>query len=268
MKKLLLSLFLFSLMIAGAMTVTGEDVLSSYTYIPGEKVLVYEDLSTTPVGDIPTGGLIVNGETETVLIGGEKWLKLGSGAQLSFEITPNTTDLTLEFLLRGRGDTGFRMILEKPEKEYESFIDAGNLGGHWEGGYKGKELPSSSTSKEFYGDDQTIQFAITLQKDRVKFYINKILMMNAANFTPVMPTRITLGFSETEFCAVKDFRLATLAPDIAKEILNKGKYVSHGVYFDTGSAKVRQESHYVLRRIADVSEGEHYLEAPNHRPYR
>ena len=235
-------------------TVNAEDeVLSKYNFIPGEKLIGFEDLSGVAIGEIPVGTIKVNGEAETVMVGGQKYLKMGAGAEIIVDL-PQTKDLSLEFYLKEKGTDGssFRMFIENPDKDYDSIIDAGTEELHWEGVYKGKDLPSGSSSKKFYQENQLVQYALTLQPERTKLYINKILAVNSAGFSPVMPSQIRISFNDAELFLVKDITVATVIPNIADEILKKGKYTSHGIQFDTGSAQVREESYSVLKQVADV----------------
>lgn len=90
------------------------------------------------------------------------------------------------------------------------------IGAHWQGQHKGKDLANNTVEKEFFQDGQAVHFAVTFQKARVKYYIDKRLVMNATGFAPVMPRIITLRFFESEFRAIKDIRLATRVPDIVR----------------------------------------------------
>lgn len=256
-KKLIFCLLLFGILLPGSSpgVASADDVLSKYTFVPGEKFLITEDLSTTAIGEAPAT-LHVNGNAEIVLINQERWLKLGPGVEINLNIQQPAEDLTLELYTRvSNAESRLSFYLMNEDKGLDVRIYTGSEEVAWEGFYKDNDLPTNRASKRFYGINEIVPIAVTIQKERVKFFINKQLVMNVAGYTPVMPQNIIIrvdNSEEDDLIAIKDLRLATVVPDIAGEILNKGKYTSHGVYFDTGSAKVKDESYAVLKQVADV----------------
>lgn len=258
MKRLIFWILAISLM--GSLVFAEDDVLSKYTFITGEKTLVVEDLSATAIGEAPLS-LGVNGNAEVVLVDNERWLKSAPASKMHFMLQNTTEDLTLEFTLKSKekaeGEWDIHFTLENESQGYEGNISFGRETAGWNGYDTKGTLPENHIDAKFYEPDQAIPVALTIQKGRVKLYINKVLAMNVAGFARVMPQKITVtvdGNSEG-IRYLREFRLATGVPDIASEILGKGKYTSHGVYFDTGSAKVRDESYAVLKSIADVLAG-------------
>lgn len=246
------------LLISMVPVLAADEVLSKYTFVPGEKFLVTEDLSGTAVGEAPLS-LHVNGEADTVMIGGEKWLKLGNDAEINIPVPGKVDDLTLEFYVRANNvenASNLTISLLNEAKNFESWVTFHFNTADWGGNYGDKELPRNTMNKTLYNINQTVPVALTIQKERIKLYINQILVMNVNGAVPVMPDKIKViageGLEDADILAVREFRVATLVPDIASEILTNGKYVSHGIRFDTGSAKVKDESFAVLKQIADV----------------
>lgn len=246
-------LFAISLPIGAA-----DEVLTKYSFVPGEKLLFMEDLSTTSTGEAPLS-LQSNGEADIVTVGGEKWLDLGNDAIITMPVTGQVDDLTLEFYVRiSNPDSApnFTISLLNEDKEFEAWVRVSADAADWGGNYGGNELPRNTMSHNLFDKDQTVPVALTVQKGRVKLFVNKILVMNIAGFSPILPNKITItageGMEDADLLGFKDFRIATLVPDIASELMNKGKYVSHGIRFDTGSSKVKDESYAVLKQIADV----------------
>lgn len=256
-KKTILCLSLLGLLLSGSPpdVDASDDVLSKYTFVPGEKFLIIEDLSTTAIGEAPAA-LHANGNAEIILINQERWLKLGADTEINLNVKQPAEDLTLELYTRvSNAESRLSFYLMNEAKGLDVRIYIGSEEVAWEGFYNNKELPPNRASKKFYGANELVPIAVTIQKERVKFFINKQLVMNVAGFTPVMPQNIIIrvdNSEEDDLIAIKDLRLATVVPDIAGEILNKGKYTSHGVYFDTGSAKIKDESYAVLKQVANV----------------
>lgn len=241
------------------------DVLSKYSFIPGEKTLYFEDYSDTVLGEIPSSAEM-NGDAEVVEISGEKWLKAGDGTQMTLNLPETGEDLTLEFEIKARQvDSSYQFSLRfiNEEKEYESWIDVAGYYVSWGGNFGEKSLPGNSTEKRFYASDETARVSVSFQKKSAKVYINRILAMNVTGFSPVMPRMIRFTASvpseDGAFAAVKNIRIASEIPSIAREIQEKGKYISHGIYFKTASAEVLDESYFVIRQIAEVMKNQPQL---------
>lgn len=237
----------------------GNGVLSKYTYIPGEKQLLAEDFSSTTIGEVPLS-LAANGNAEIIVQNNERWLMAEPSTEFVLPIRSKVEDLTLEFLLKTNeqeGEFDVHLVLENESQGYEGNINFGRETVGWNG-YDGKgDLPFNNIETPFYKTGQVVPVALTIQKGRVKLYINKILAMSVAGFARIMPQKLTIrvNHNSEEIRYFKDLRLATGVPDIAADILQRGKYTSHGVYFDTGSSKVKDNSHAVLKAVADILSG-------------
>lgn len=236
-------------------TVSAEDILTKYTFIPGEEQIVYEDLSTTPVGEAPPV-LHLNGDGEVVVLGGQRWLKLLDRAELNLRVGKHD-DLTLEFEMRASETeyTGIDIWLQNEDEQYSGWVAIFGEGASWEGSYLDENLPSNAMRGRLFGPGETATVALTMQKNRFKVYVNRVLVMSVTDFAPVIADLITLRGGEMEFVGVRNFRVSTGIPDIALEIMQNGKYSSHGVHFDTASAKIKEASHYVLKQVAEVLQG-------------
>src|SRR5690606_32486061 len=51
---------------------------------------------------------------------------------------------------------------------------------------------------------------------------------------------------------ISNIRFTTASPDMRSKLLTEGKIVSHGIYFDSGSDKIKPESYGTLKEIAKV----------------
>ncbi|HYH03051.1 MAG TPA: OmpA family protein [Bacillota bacterium] len=255
MKRFLISLMLISL-IGSNVLAQDEGILTKYTFIPGEKHLLMEDLTSTSIGESPLS-LNVNGDAEVVLSGTERWLMSAPSTQLILPVKPKVEDLTLEFLLKTaekEGETDIHFSLTNESQGYEGNINFGREMISWNGVDSKGDLPNNNIETTLYKTGELIPVALTVQKGRVKLFINKILVMNVANFARIMPDTVVIMVNHNSdgLRYLRDFRMATGIPDIASEILVKGKYTSHGVYFDTASSKVKDDSYAVLKAVADV----------------
>lgn len=250
MRKTLPYLFILCLFLT--VPVFADDVFTKYNFVPGEKIVAFEDLSAAKIGDIPIGAFTLSGAAEVVLIDNQRWLNV-EDCNIDIAIPKDIKDLTLEFYLKqNETDGAFRLFLDNEAQEYQSFIDVGASGIFYQGSFKGEPLPDNGSNKDFYTGNEAVQIALTIQNQRTQLYVNKILAMNTTGFNPVMPTKLRIGFLSDASLRVKDFTVATGIPDIAGEILKQGKYISHGIHFDPGMAQIKEESYSVLKQIAGV----------------
>lgn len=247
-----ISWFCLVLVLLFVVPVLADDIYTKFNFVPGEKMIALEDLSTAKIGDIPVGAFKLSGPAEVVLVDNQRWLNVAD-SNIDITIPNDVKDLTLEFYLKQEATDGaFRLFLENGAQQYTSSIDVGGNDVYYQGDFKGAPLPSADANKEYYAPNQAVQIALTIQNRRTQLYVNKILAMNTVDFNPVMPAKLRIGFLNDATLKVKDLTLATEIPDIAGAILTKGKYISHGIKFDSGSSQVKEESYSVLKQVAAV----------------
>ncbi|HEX7714117.1 MAG TPA: hypothetical protein VF531_08845, partial [Bacillota bacterium] len=70
MRKTLPYLFILCLFLT--VPVFADDVFTKYNFVPGEKIIAFEDLSTAKIGDIPVGTFKLSGAAEVVLIDNQR----------------------------------------------------------------------------------------------------------------------------------------------------------------------------------------------------
>jgi len=51
---------------------------------------------------------------------------------------------------------------------------------------------------------------------------------------------------------IANVRFAESTPDMRSKLINEGKFVTSGIYFNTGSDKIKPESFGILKEIAEV----------------
>jgi len=106
--------------------------------------------------------------------------------------------------------------------------------------------------------NQIVRVSIWVQKQRVRLWLdqNKIF-----DIVRLIPTDLKLNTLRLNLysCSAEDYipyitniRIAQAAPDTRSKLLTEGKLVVHGIYFDSGSDKIKPESYPVLKDIAKV----------------
>jgi outer membrane protein OmpA-like peptidoglycan-associated protein len=145
------------------------------------------------------------------------------------------------------------------QKEYSLEITFTESTVTWAGYYKENSLPGNSAQATLFegGEKNTkpIYICMSFEKGKGKLYVNKELVMNVSSLMPVMPDKIILDAIATEensFVLVNQLKISSAISNIKKELKEKGKFITQGIYFEIGKAEIKDESYAVLKAIADV----------------
>jgi len=251
---------------------------SKYDFVPGEKVIFYEDFSQDAVGDFPalwnTNG---SAEVVTTNLFPGNWMRyvmdqcVWTDALLAL---PDNYTIEFDVIpiggLEGEGMSGWQMRLmqAKNVKAWDSGSAPGQGGFHFMVEYFGR--PSYNTW--LYGEEceqlklsgyvdgeqykekmnQKYHIAIWVQKSRVRLYQdqNKIVDLPKAFPTGcVKPDRLRF---ESGAAMISNIRIAVGAPDMRNKLMTEGKLVTYGIYFDVNKDVVKPESYGTLKEIAAI----------------
>ena len=252
---------------------------SKYDFIPGEKVIFYEDFSQDAIGDFPALWN-TNGSAEVVttnLFPGQ-WMKFASRESVWTDSLLKLPDnYTIEYDIiptsgpeSNGGMAGWTMRLMQA-KNVRAF-DNGTVPG--QGGYwfsveyygtphygtwlYGTECEKLNTSGSYSGEefkekkDQKYHIAIWVQKTRVRFYQDQNKLFDTPKAFPtgcVKPDRIRF---EEGAAMISNIRIAVGAPDMRNKLMTDGKLVTYGIYFDVNKDVVKPESYGTLKEIAKI----------------
>jgi outer membrane protein OmpA-like peptidoglycan-associated protein len=255
-------------------TVANAQTTSKYDFVPGEKVIFYDDFSQENVGDFPvmwnTNG---SGEIVTSAKFPGKWLQLTKQGYFIPEASDEFTDnYTIEFdivFLSTTGDNSVGgvnfFLLSADLKNPMGGSQPGQAGFKMRPEYDNVFWNNWSEAREWQGDDGGVKFtfntnekyhfAIWVQKQRVRIYANESKVLDAPKALQagykynVFRTEL---FSEDYSPLISNFRIAAGIPDLRNKLLTEGKLVSYGIYFDVNKELVKPESFATLKDIAQV----------------
>lgn len=253
-----------------------SNTTSKFDFIPGEKVIFYDDFSAESVGDFPVQWL-TNGSGEIVTSAKfeGRWFQITkTGYYIPEAKELNTENYTIEFDLVVLNNEGGA---SSPSSTVDLFLLSGELSSPMGGsqpGQAGFRIHSEydifswnnwSEALEWQGDEgqvactfkasQKYHMALWVQKQRVRVYANdqKILDLPRGlqpNYTYNI-FRIEDNSDETT-PLISNFRIATGLPDTRNKLITEGKLISYGIYFDVNSDKVKPESNATLKEISQV----------------
>lgn len=252
---------------------------SKYDFIPGEKVIFYEDFSQDAVGDFPALWN-TNGSAEVVttnLFPGQwmkfacretVWtdglLKLPENYTIEFDVIPISGPESNNAM----AGWNMRLMQAKNVKAWDSGSAPGQ-GGYWFGveyfgrpGYGtwlyGTECEQLKTGGNKEGEEfkeklnQKYHIAIWVQKTRVRLYQDQNKLFDTPKAFPtgcVKPDRLRF---EEGAAMISNIRVAVGAPDTRNKLMTEGKLVTYGIYFDVNKDVVKPESYGTLKDIAAV----------------
>jgi outer membrane protein OmpA-like peptidoglycan-associated protein len=257
---------------------TALESYSKYDFIPGEKVIFYEDFSQDAVGDFPalwnTNG---TAEVVTTNLFPGNWMRFVMNECVWTDALLNLPEnYTIEFDvipiggLEGERMSGWHMRLMQARnvKAWDHGSTPGQGGFHFQIEYGGR--PGYSTwlygteceqlklsgyvNDEQYHEkmNQKYHIAIWVQKSRVRLYHdqNKIVDLPKAFPTGcVKPDRLRFEYGAA---MISNIRIAVGAPDMRNKLMTEGKLVTYGIYFDVNKDVVKPESYGTLKEIATI----------------
>jgi len=253
---------------APATAAADEKLYSNYDFIPGDKVIFYDDFSDTDVGEFPvrwtmegpSGG---GGTVEVVSLGDRRYLHSktidadwGQETTVLYLRLTNLKDLPKKFTIE------FDAVLgrwKNQQKVYgalmvqdDTTIDDGNPGTLF---LNADGIISKNNKSSYTKDDNKLHHISIMVNDTfMKAYVDGDRVINDPDAVarPITHVGICLcpeGANQQDKLMFTNFRLAEGGKDIKSALATDGRIIVHGIQFDTGSDKIRPESHSTLMEI-------------------
>jgi len=249
---------------------SGTPLLQSYSkfdFIPGQKVIYFDDFSQDNVGDFPALWFS-NGSGEVVTLNNYpgKWLQFtADGCYYPERDLQTTENFTVEFDMISPTDVmdlGFYLVSGDIKNPDEGGAIPGKAGvkttitnstmylaGYVDGGYS----IDGNSSVELKPNEK-IHFSYWIQKQRLRIYINEKKVCDSPR---IMPAGYKFNILRFELSGeakpyIANFRVAAGLPDTRNKLITEGKLVTYGIYFDVNKDEVKPESYGTLKDIAGV----------------
>lgn len=228
-------------------------------FVPGEKTLFYDDF-TDMAPDEPPPHWKVRGDAATLMVGTQvRELDLRTTQLTSPHITlPENFTLQLieTFPTSGGGYPSTNWYLNDANGDQALFIFIASNNNH--GLHITVNGPKNQGLFDVPLDDFDISHPVHLdfwvQNGRVRGYANgnRIGDVNQVTLPPIDVIEVH-GHPGAggEAVGLRQVRLAESAPDFAAAMQASGKYVTHGIHFDTDSAILDSDSAPIVKQVAD-----------------
>lgn len=250
---------------------------SKFDFVPGEKVIAFEDFSQDAIGDFPARWN-TNSSGEVVTISGldGNWLAFKDEGMLYPEFLDVLPDnFTIEFDLGTFNDNQtYTQIMFLDESNGRGLLDGyrenavevgiealGRVYFNAFDEYGTAKLSNNKNQSQYYipdGEDYTFaRISIWRQKSRLRVYLNEEKIWDIPRaFSEAGAYRFTMGtityYVENREFLMSNLRFAVGAPDTRSKLITEGKFITQGIVFDSGSSNIKPESAGVLKEIATV----------------
>jgi OmpA-OmpF porin, OOP family len=229
-------------------------------FIPGDKVIFYDDFTDMSAGDAPPHFKVRGAAPELLEGGGIRQLT----AKAKGSLIPNLSTLPKNFtfeteikfdvpqgrayanlILMSKGKQILQWYLTAQEKNFDLVV---SLRAPYQ------ELGRKRVIMDF---GKPVKLALWLQNGRMRSYANgeKLLDFNQIELPPIDSVELensTLGASPA--LGYRMVRFAESVPDFSQILLSSGRYIARGILFDTDSDVIKPESAPVIKQIAQVLE--------------
>lgn len=264
----------------------GFEHYSKFDFIPGNEVVFFEDFQNAQIGDIPVGWSF-SGNTEVVHLSHlqGKWLKISNGKSTLVPpinyLPENFTfefDLVFDFEPSKFTYARYLYAVFSDHENPNSDLSKVNVGKNsfifsYTGGANGRGLSYIKKAKNStYNDKQlkshpytdaknnskrgeVIKVSIWKTNTRMRVYLDEQKVYDVPRAFEEDVKLSTLRFctefsAENEYYFIGNLRVAESENTIPQILSNQGMYSSQGIYFDSGSAKIKPESYATLKQIA------------------
>lgn len=251
---------------------------SKYDFIPGEKVIFYDDFSQDAVGDFPalwnTNG---SAEVVTTNLYPGNWMKfVGDHCVWTDELLKLPDNYTIEFdiipIMGEEGETMagyyFRLYQSINQKAWDGGAVPGKAGFNFAVEYTGRPTYRTYVNGDEgellgltgYIDDEELKqkkdqkyhIAVWVQKSRVRLYQEQNKIIDLPKAFPVNSVKMDRIRFEYGAAMISNIRIAVGAPDMRNKLMTEGKLVTYGIYFDVNKDIVKPESYGTLKEIAAI----------------
>ncbi|MEW4924424.1 OmpA family protein [Algibacter sp. 2305UL17-15] len=255
------------------------EVYSKYDFVPGDKLLFFDDFAKDFIGDFPSKWN-TNASGEVVKIGDKgKWfeLKTGYGVYYVPDVEDLPEDYTIEFdiLTKGIGQqtsstARLHVILSDNNKFNDGTAHYANvslpLGQYGAFSIRAKNYfnrGGGAVNTDIKADLRKAilnqpHIAISVTEKRYRLWVNETKYIDIPRFIEVENVLKYLKFhlnnlkDNEEHLYISNLKVAEGGVDLRRKLLSEGKISTNGILFDSGSANIQPQSLGIVRQISQV----------------
>jgi len=245
---------------------------SKYDFVPGDKVLLYDDFSQDAVGDFPALWTTnKSGEINTLNVAPGNWLNL-NGTEgnwwflkpiefpknfiVEFDIVPKKAGGRYAVGVAIYGENGFKEMSDPYSCKTGLIVNVAKTGWETQGLKAGSPKIAGNSQLKPVLEEKVNHVIIWVQNRRVRIYHQgeKVLDMPTNLYEDSKFTRLAFQLYRGASCSsyITNVKITTASPDTRNKLLTEGKLVTYGIYFDVNKDIVKPESYGTLKDIAKI----------------
>ncbi len=225
------------------------------TFIPGEKTLFFDDFTDMSADDAPPHFKVRGAAPELRAAGSVRQLTVTQRGSIFPNITTLPKNFTYEAEIKAdaRGRAIASLILFSKAKQIFILSTTASP----------KQVDLVASLRAPYQElgrkrapanwDQPVKLALWVQNGRLRVFTNgeKQLDFNQVDMPPIDSVEFAHDFyGANQAIGYRTVRFAESTPDFSQVISASGRYVTHGILFDTDSDRLKPESAPVIQGIA------------------
>jgi OmpA-OmpF porin, OOP family len=234
---------------AAATLKPGEGVWANYDFKPGDRVVFADDFTKDEVGNFPRRLEFIAGNMEIAEWKGGRYLRATTTSEFAIPLPQSLPErFTLEMDV-------FHGVRWSPMSDVTLRFasDANHVAVvNWtQGGVVGSGFRAVTGLGEYKFKDQFVPVRIMADGKYVKVYMGDQRVANVPNADLGRANRIwvKLGASAQEAALIGPIRVAAGGKKLYDALAEKGRVATQGIYFETGSDRIRPESTPTLKEI-------------------
>ncbi len=256
------------------------EIYSKYDFIPGDKLLFFDDFKNDFIGDFPAKWN-TNGSGEVVTIGDspERWMQVLPGYNTYYipDVTALPKDYTIEFDILAIGidaKTSSSAVLNIFLTDDQLFKRGKNhiraaipfcqytpIGIRMKNFIKNMGGPINNVVdadiREAIVNRPHVSIAVNQQRLRLWINQKKYIDIPRIVETPGLLSTLKFGLSTAfkdgkEKVFITNLKVAEGGVDLRRKLLSEGKISTNGILFDSGSANIKPQSMGIIRQISQV----------------
>jgi outer membrane protein OmpA-like peptidoglycan-associated protein len=239
-------------------TPPGAGAWLNYDFVPGDRVLFFDDFSEDHVGDLPSHLDIQNGNVTVVDLGGKKYLRTVTGGTALItlpEALPQRFTIEVTFHRSGGNGMGLYFHIGQGSDDQNLDLRCDSPGDASISGFGAtKNQKESGEQAPGIGDNDFQTCRYMVDSGYVKAYVNNVRVGQLNGLVIARGKTITMDLANANDngALITDLRIAEGGKPLYDALAAAGHVSTHGILFASGSATIEGESTPTLKEIGDM----------------
>jgi OOP family OmpA-OmpF porin len=225
------------------------------TFVPGDKTIFYDDFTDMSADDAPPHFKVRGAAPELRAGGNVRQLTILQRGSIFPNITTLPKNFTYEAELVAEATNRALTILTLLSKEKQIFQLVTTASPGSTDLQASMRAPYAELGRKRFPTNwkEPVKLALWVQNGRLRVFVNgeKQLDFNQIEMPPIDKVEFAHDFyGANQSLGYRMVRFAESTPDFSQLISSSGRYVTHGILFDTDSDRLKPESAPVIQSIA------------------